>query len=217
MSREQADTREFVSILSEDGTFRLKVPEGTEGAVVRKGEVNGTPFEKTELAFKALTGFITKVELQDSTFDRDGKKVTIKFLQVTIKDDAGELTISTPASSSFAQSLMKLLPAMDFTQEYRLAPYSFDNDKGKTVKGISVSEAGDKDKKIKNFFFDPKTEKNINGFPEPTGDTKKYTKNKWKAYFGDVEDFLIEYTEKNIVPKFAEVEEDIEKDALDNF
>lgn len=216
MTREQADTRTFVSILSEDGTFRINVPEGTEGAVARDWSVGNDSGTKHELAFKALTAKVTKVETSEATFDRDGKKVKVKFLQVTLLDSEGELTLSLPVGNSFAQSLMKQLPNMDFAKEYRFAPFSFTNDKGKEVKGISITEGSDKEKKVGNFFYDSKEEKNVNGFPEPEGDTKKYTSNKWKAYFGEVEDFLVGYIEENIVPKFA-ADASIEEDAVAKF
>jgi len=206
MAREKDNSKEFVSILSSDGSLRLTVPEGTEGAVKREYTVTDektkeeTTKTKNEIVFKALSGKVSNVSFADTKFGT--------LLQITITDEEGDLTISTNASNNFGIDLMKKLPAMDFSKDYRLSPFSFEGDKGKAIKGVSISEGIEQDKeapKVTNFFWDGK--KDINGFPTPKGDTEKYTKNKWKAYFGEVEDFLIEYTKENILPKFAEKSE----------
>jgi len=184
MSRETQDTKNYVSILASDGTFRLSVPEGTPGEVKREWEVDGKKGTKNEIVYKSLTGKISGVSFVTADFG--------KLLQVTLLDEEGELTISTSASNNFATDLMKKLPSLDLSQEYKFKPYSFEDDKGKTLKGVSITLG---EEKMKNFFYDG-TE-NTNGFPSPKDGGKGFTKNKWKAYFGEVEDFLIEYTEKN--------------------
>jgi len=201
MAREKGSSKEFVSILASDGSFRLTVPEGTEGAVKREYtiEEEGKEVKKTknEIVFKALSGKVTDVSFVDTKFGT--------LLQVTVTDEEGDLTISTNASNNFGTDLMKKLPAMDFSKDYRLAPFSFEGENGKNIRGVSISEGIEQGKeapKATNFFYDGK--KDINGFPSPKGDVKKYTKNKWKAYFGEVEDFLIDYTKENILAKFAE-------------
>lgn len=96
---------------------------------------------------------------------------------------------------------------MDFAKEYRVAPFSFEGDNGKNIRGVSISEGLEQDKeapKVANFFWDGK--KDLHDFPTASGDTTKYTKNKWNAYFGQVEDFLVEYTNDNIIPKFEKTE-----------
>lgn len=206
MAREKDNSKEFVSILSSDGSLRLTVPDGTEGAVKREYKVTDektkeeTTKTKNEIVFKALSGKITDVAFAETKFG--------VLLQVRVTDEEGDLTISTNASNNFGIDFMKKLPAMDFSKEYRLAPFSFEGEKGKTIRGISISEGLEQDKeapKVTNFFWDGK--KDIHDFPAPKGDTTKYTKNKWKAYFGEVEDFLIDYTKANVLPKFAEKSE----------
>lgn len=197
MAREQANTQEYVTILSSDGTFRLSVPEGTEGAVTRDWEVGEKSGTKHELVFQALSGKITNVEFSEQDFGT--------LLQVEITDEAGPLVISTSASNNFGIDLMKKLPSLDLEKEYRLSPYTIEKENGKTAKGVSIIEGTKYDKeasKVPNFFWDAKKESTTEGFPEPKGDTEKYTKNKWKAYFGEVEDFLIDYTKENTIPKF---------------
>jgi len=202
MSRETADTQEYVSILSSDGTFRLPVAEGTPGAVRREWSVDDKTGVKNELVYKSLSGKITKVDIVAAEFGT--------LLQVDITDDEGTLTISTNASNNFGIDLMKKLPAMKMNKEYRLAPFSFIDKTGKSKKGVSITEVveGKDSPKVENYFYDKDKKEEKNGFPTPEGDTTKYTKNKWKAYFGTVEDFLVEYTKnettKNIIDPLAE-------------
>lgn len=183
--RETKDTKNYVSILASDGTFRLSVPEGTSGAVKREWSVDDKSGVKNEIVFKSLTGMITDVGFVATDFG--------KLLQITITDEEGDLTISTSASNNFSIDMMKKLPNIDKTKEVKFSPYSFVDDNEKSQKGVSIEQDG---VKIKSYFYDVETKTNLHGFPSPEGDTSKYTKNKWKAYFGSVEDFLIEFTDK---------------------
>lgn len=194
MARERKDQNEYVSILA-DGSFRLSVPEGTEGAVVREYETSeGMKATKNELVLQAISGKVTKVDFVTTNYGT--------LLQITVSDEGQDLIISTGTSSNFGTDLMKRLPSFDFSKNYRFAPYSFTNDDGKNVRGVSIIEGLTfvKDaSKIPNFFWDAKKEKVLHDFPQPKGDTKKYTKNRWKSFFGDVEDFLIEYIKDNVI------------------
>lgn len=174
MSREIKDTKNYVSILSADGTFRLSVPEGTEGAVKRDWTVGDKSGTKNELVYKSLTGKITNVDVVETEIGR--------LLQVTITDEIGDLTISIATNSNFATDLMKKLPNVNKEKDVKFTPYSFTNDKDKLVKGVTVEQDG---VKIESFYKD-----NANGIPVPE-EGKTYTKNKWKSYFGEVEDFLV--------------------------
>lgn len=217
MARETSDQKEFVSILASDGSFRLKVPKGTEGAVEREYENDDKELiTKHEIVFKALSGKVTDVSFSATKFGN--------LLQVTVTDEEGDLTISTNASSNFGTDIMKKLPSMDFSKEYRFAPYSFENEKGKNVRGVSISEGIDQNKdsaKVQNFFYDAKKKEDTNGFPESQYDaimalSEGKRKNKWKAYFGEIEDFLVDYTEKEVMPKLVAVEAEAEE-GEDNF
>jgi phage-related protein len=187
------DTTNYVSI-SPDGDFRLPAKEGEEGAVLRAYELkDGTKGEKWEILANSIAGKITGINFVTTEYGR--------LLQITLDDD---LAISVSTTSNFATDLMKKLPALDLSKTYLFSPFAFENEKGKTVKGVTIIEGEEYNKeapKVKNYFSDG--EKSINDFPEPKGDTTKYTKNKWKSYFGEVEDFLVEYTEKNVAPKLV--------------
>lgn len=198
MAREQAiEQKPFVKILA-DGSFRLEVPEGTEGSQKRDYEVDGVKGTKNEIVYNNITGTITNVDIVDTKFG--------DLIQVTVTDEEGDLIISTSTSGNFGSDIMKKLPGMDFSKMYKFTPYSFiPEGKDNPLKGVSIMN--DMEEKITSFFWDSKKEEAVNGIPVPEKD-KSYTKNQWKSYFGQVEDFLIDYTKTNIVSKFNKDEED---------
>lgn len=217
MSREQADTKEYVSILA-DGTFRLPVPEGTEGAVKREWEVDDKSGVKNELVFRALMGYVTNVDLVDTEFGT--------LIQVDITDKEGTLTISTGVNNNFGSDLLKKLPNLDPAKEYRFAPWTMDKENGKTAKGVSITEGGQKELKVGNFFYDEEKKEEINGMPTPDESIKelegKKRSNAWKKYFMDVEEFLVDYAKENLVEKFNtktvdEIFDEITKDEEEAF
>lgn len=181
---------EYVTVLS-DGTLRLVVPEGTEGAVKREYETStGEKGVKYELVFNTLVGHVTGVAFHDGDFG--------KLLQLTVNDGKGDMILSLSTATNFGEDVMKKLPNIDFTKECSFSPFSFTNEKGKSVKGVSIVQEGEK---IKNFFqsTDPEIKEPINGYPKAKGDTTKYSKDKWKIYFLEAREFLTEYIEENVV------------------
>lgn len=184
MALEKINKDTFVSILSSDATFRLVVPEGTPDSIKREYEDStGKKGVKNELVFNKMTGKITNVAFAETNFG--------KLLQLTITDEKGPIILSVSTAQNYGEDLMKKLPNLDLSQDVELAPYSFTDERGKSRKGVSVVQNGNK---IKNFFYNEETKENINGFPSPKGDTKKYSKDKWKIYFLEARDFLCEYT-----------------------
>ena len=189
---------EMYRVLASEGSFVKKVPEGTEGSRVRTYLNPKTETEETvsEDVIKAFTGYIRDISLEEKDWG--------EVLMITLVDSEGEVLISLNADSNFGTDFMKKIPNVDLTKEVRLAPYSFE-DGDKKVRGITVEQEGEK---IYSFFSAKDGDKvtSINGFPEPEGDTSKYTKKKWRDYFGvDVYNFLRDYTVDNIVPKFEDL------------
>lgn len=225
MSRETKDTKEYVSILASDGTFRLSVPEGTPGSVKREWSVDDKSGVKNELVFKALSGKITGVDIVDTDFGT--------LIQVDVTDKEGTLTISTGVNNNFGGDLLKKLPNLQPNKEYRLAPYAFKDEKENIKKGVSITEveegvAAKDSKKIDNFFYDAKANTVINGMPIADEGIKelegKKRTNAWKKYFMDVEEFLVDYAKANLVGRFTkseapvvEVEVSAEQKAVDDF
>lgn len=194
-----ADYPPIMNILGSDGTLRLTVPEGTEGAVFREYETSdGKKGSKWELIFKSLSGKISNLQTHDGDYGMN--------LMLTLEYDGGEDTISIGTGTPFGEDFMKKLPNINLDEYIDFAPYAFTDDGGKLRKGVSIKQG---DTKIQNFFYKPSEEKggkgeNVNGYPNPDGDTSKYTKDDWKIYFMQARKFLVKYTEDHFLPKFAD-------------
>lgn len=199
---EQKDDKNYVNILGSDGSLRMTVDENTEGAKRREYETSdGKTGVKWELVFKSISGMVKDISFYDGSF---GENILIDF-----ENDDEVLTLSVNTASNFGEDLMKKLPNIDFSQRVSMTPYAFEDEKGKVRKGLTINNQGDK---IQNFFYDPIAKKNINNYPDPKpnkGD-KPYTKDDWKIYFIETRKFLTEYTQENILPKFANKEKLIE-------
>lgn len=199
----------YVSILSSDGTFRLVVPEGTEGSIVREYETSdGKKGSKTELVFNKLDGMITNVEFHGGEFGKN--------LLVTVDDgQADPVVVSMNCAQAYGEDFMKKLPSIDLSKPVIISPYAFEDDKKKMKKGVSIVQ---NDAKVRNFFYDEVEKKETNGFPAPEGDTSTYDSDSWKVHFIKVRKFLVDYVEKNVMPKFKGAKpaaEGAPKDLLD--
>ncbi len=186
MALEKVERKNYVSILGSDASLRIVVKEGTEGSEVREYETSdGKKGKKTEMVFQKLTGKITNVAFQDGDFG--------KMLQLTVSDDAGDLVLSVSTEQNFGEDIMKKLPNIDLSKEVTISPFTFEDDKGKTKKGVTITQ---NDVKIKNFFYDEAAKQNSNGYPNVEVG-KTYDKDDWKIYFMQARKFLVGYiTEK---------------------
>lgn len=181
LTKREGGDKKFITVLA-DGKFHQTVPEGTEGAVVReyedKDDVKKT---KTELVFDEVSGVITKIAFKDGDYG--------KMLELEI-DNEGIVSIGT--ASNFGEDLMKKLPNVKLSEVVKLVPYSFETDKGKTKKGITVYQ---NDKKIESFYWDNETKKAINGIPEAEAGLD-YKSEDGKIFFMTVRKFLVEEVKK---------------------
>jgi hypothetical protein len=189
----EKETRTYINVLA-DGTFRVVVPEGTEGAVRRDwdskdGKTKGTKFERV---YESVEGLITNVMLYDGDYGTN--------LQLSIDD--GEL-VSLGIATPFGEDIMKKLPNVDFDKKVKLVPYSFEDDNGRTRRGITIYQGH----KIDNFFYDKEKREPVNGYPIPEGDTKTYGTDDWKIFYLKARKFLVDYTMNNC-PKFNVVKEE---------
>lgn len=177
---QEANNARFLTVVG--GKLREKVDEGTEGAVKRSGEVAGNPFEKWELIYPGITGFITKVELQDGKY---GKNVLAHFTD----ENDNEYIVSLGAENSrTGVPFMMALPNLDLTKEVTLKPYKFDNDKGENVEGIKITQEGNP---IKSAFYDPEKKENLRGMPK--AEPNKRGEVNWKLYFAQRDEWLQNY------------------------
>ncbi len=197
-------------ILGSDGTLRLQVDPGTEGAKLRQYETSdGKKGEKWELTFKGLEGTISNIQEYEGDYGKN--------LMVTIAYDGGADTVSLSTTSPFGEDFMKRLPSLDLSRPIRFSPYSFEDDRGKVRKGVSIVQEGhgwEKDK-APNFFYDLENKKNLHGYPEPEGDVDKYDKDDWKIYFTKCRKFLVNYTEEKIMPQFAHLSRKVEVSSVE--
>lgn len=181
-------TREQVTYMQigANGDIRLTVPEGTTGAVRREYEDRETKElkHKFEMVYSAIDGLIGDITIMAGKFGDN--------LIVPLKDVAsGEvITLSVGLTSNFGEDFMKKMPNIDYSKPVVITPFSFTSDKGKAIKGVDIKQDGEK---VKNYFRDDVAKKNINGLPEPDGDTRSYTKDDWKIYFLTTRKFLINF------------------------
>lgn len=179
------DRPQYFNVLASDGTFRKVVDQSTEGAVRRDYETSdGKKGTKWELKADSIEGVISRLGIYEGEY---GKNILI-----ALGDEDGEVIISLSSSSNFGEDFMKKLPAIDMTKPVKLSPYSFEDDKGKTRRGISIMQ---NEKKIESAYSE-KNEKTgkwkvTNGMPETDGDTAKFDTDDWKAHFIKVRKFLL--------------------------
>jgi len=200
MSREKQEEQiEMYRVLASEGSFVKKVDKGTPNSRVRTYTNPKTETEETvtEDVVKAFIGYIRNIELVEQDWG--------EVLMITLLEDNGkEVNLSFNADSNFGIDIMKKLPNVDPMKLVRLAPYSFESE-GKKLRGVTVEQDAEK---IYTFFSEKNgdTVKSINGFPEPKGDTSKFTKKNWRDYFGvDVYNFLRDYTVDTTIPKFDDL------------
>lgn len=194
----------YISIKA-DGKLHETVSRETEGAVFREYETStGEKGSKWELVYKNVEGYITNIKFEEGDYGEN--------LQITIKDGDEEVTLSEGVGTSFGEDMLKKLPALNFTKRVGFSPYSFENEKGKLIKGVSVYQQSDK---VTNFFYDFEKKEGLHGFPMPEGDTAEYKKDDWKIYFLQVRKFLVKYAKENLVSKFPIEVDDISPEDID--
>jgi len=191
--------RTYASIIS-DGTIRVPTDESNPKAILREYETSdGKKGTKHELVYKSLIGTIKYVNFYDGDFG--------KTLSIVIADDGEEdITLTLGVTTSFGSDMMKKLPNIDFSLPVTLNPYSFIDDKGKNKKGLTVIQ---NKQKVLNYFYDEATKGTLFDFPVPEKEYGKMDKDDWKIYFILVSKFLVNYTEKNIIPNFQTIDNEI--------
>ncbi len=180
-----------------NGEFRTKVPEGTVGALERINKNNVRVFERK---VSSLAGRIENIAIEASDFGRQ--------LKITLDANASgsNPVLSFGIESKDGRDILKKLPSVDFAQEVCFTPYRF-TPEGETQEksGVTLAqenEDGDFTRKIGNFFFDPIKKAFTNNFPTISWDDA--TESQQKIYKIQRDEFLLDYTVKNILPKFGE-------------
>lgn len=200
MSSEQKNESNKIYYSVFDQKFRTRVPEGSEDALSR---INKLGKQVHEREISALFGVIEDLAIEDSDYG--------KQLKITLdKNDEGKNpVINFGVESKNGRDVLKLLPAIDFSQEVRILPYRFTpDDKDEEVSGISIShrdEEGKFTKKVGNFYYDPTTKKYLHNYPV-LADWDKATESEQKIYKIQRDEFLLNETKKVIEKSFSEKE-----------
>lgn len=193
----------FAKILA-DGNLHIQAEDPkAEGVVARKVEKSdGTEVVYMEHVYNSISGKITSLEVKDGDFGRN--------LYIAIDN---EIVVSAGTSNSFGLELLKKIPNIDVAKEVTIAPYSFTDENGRSVKGVNVYQDG---AKVFSFFQEGtgKDTKNLHGYPD-VDEAKKPEKTEktkwskfWQKYFDDVEEFLVEYVQKNHTIAYEEAKDE---------
>ena len=189
----------FYSVIG--GSFRVQVSADHPEAVRRDwtsadGSKSGTKYERI---IKSLVGHIEDIQFRDGEY---GMQIMVAL---DPNADGWKPVIALPTGSREAEDLMRKLPGVDFTKEVKLRPFNFEGNDGE-VRGMEIlqSDGTDFTIKVKNFFRDAEKKENINGFPNPEGDTSSYSKDDWKLYFLQARKFLVSYTRDKVSAAVAQ-------------
>jgi hypothetical protein len=188
-----------------DGSLRVRAEENQEGAIARTYEEEkekGVKIKRTvwEFDYTELGGTVTKIDLKEGKFGRT--------INIHIGDGGDKYILSTATKNKYGSCMLKKLPNIDFTKSILFKPYDFTSDEGKELRGVTILQD---DVKIDGAFWDPEAKKSLLGLPEvdeakrPERSQKTKWENFWKAYFAEVEEFLVDYAEKNVLDKIPEV------------
>ncbi len=199
----------FASVLA-DGLIHVKVKEATEGAVKRMFATDDDKKKQRKDPTHLPTGFAWEHQytelsgiIQEVSFRKGQYGLSLQIVVADEEDeDAKPITLSLGVASNFGEDMMKKLPNINMKLPVTLAPYSFENDRGKNQRGITVTQENKKGEKVKitSYFHEQNKEgktDTTNGYPPITKNSAK----DWKKYFESARDFLVEYTEENVATK----------------
>lgn len=196
-----------------EGALRQPVPKGTPGAEERDWQAGGESGTAYELVHNAVFGRIVAVDFFEG--EKNGKRFTTLNITLDADEDGKFPRLGVPVGSKYAQDIMKKLPNVNFLEEVRIRPFSFTPDgEDKEITGVEITHRGSDDKfskKVENYFTKKDGEKwvQVNGFPIRSKPWSEQSEGERKIYRIQVEEFLINYTKENIIPKVAQVTTDL--------
>lgn len=207
----------FFSVLA-DGKFHHAVEENHPGAVKREYETSdGKTGVKWDIIADSISGLIESITIREGAF---GKQLQIYFS----KGEDEPVVVSLSLNSNYAEDFLKKLPNVKRDVEVTVVPYSFEDEKGKNKKGMTVYQ---EDEKVTGYYHelvdkgDKKVLKAINGYPEVPKEafskTKPWDSDDWKMFFTQARKFLVSELEKNPLyrdPKAVPTEAEAELDEI---
>lgn len=186
MKGQDTGFRSYLSV--KDGKIRESATEDTPGAKLRSGKLkDGSTFEKWELVYKYLSGFITAIEYDDS--GKFGARWNI-----SMQDGDENYVLQLTANARETADFLQRLPNVDFTQPVKLVPYKF-KDSGSA--GIVIYQGDDK---LGNYFIEKVGDliNPLHGYPVSEPGVKG---DEFKLYAMQRDIFLKKYIIGNVIPK----------------
>lgn len=202
MAREEIrENNQYYTIIG--GTFRIQVSKDDPSAVRRDwtsadGSSSGTKYERI---VSALVGYIEDIQFRDGEY---GMQV---YIMLDENADGSKPVIALSTASREGEDFLKKLPNINLLKEVRLRPFNFEGDRGDEVRGMEVTQQDGEGKytvKATNYFRDAEKKENVNGYPNPEGDTDEYSKDDWKLYFLQARKFLVNYTKESMQAAVAQ-------------
>lgn len=190
----------FFTVLGSTGNFHQKVDEGTPGAKYREYETSdGNKGGKWELTARSIEGEIEMVSFYDGDF---GTNILIYFTLEEGEEEQDRMIVSLATSTPFGEQFMEKLPHINKGDVVKLTPYSFEDENGKSRRGITIVLNGSQEK-LDSFYqaYDAENKKWLSkeGFPTPEGDTSKFKSDDWKLYFLQKKKYLMAEVQNHVL------------------
>lgn len=112
------------------GSFRITVPEGADGSVIRENKEGKVV---SELIFSSLSGYITDIKKEDSKYGLQVK--------ISIKADK-DYTLSLGYSDGITSNLFKMLPNVNIAEPVEMSLVTKEED-GKKRTSIFMKQNGE--------------------------------------------------------------------------
>lgn len=176
------------------GRIVLTSKDEKPGYTPRVNQLGNTVHEQF---FEAFEGQLVSFRTNDSEY---GCQYIFSF-----KDEDGFVNIALNCDSGYARNLMNRLLAdnLDIKQVFRISPYQFQNNEGKSVSGLNIYQNGVK--------IEPKYKRE--DLPEAI---KIVTKKNTTWNFAPIGDFLEEKFNEKILPNLNSTLPFIKKEASEN-
>lgn len=218
--RKEKEGGNYISFKPSIGRLAIKSDQGDTEAEPRtyKNSQTGEDVTVYEKRFQYISGKVVGVSV-DTSGDYGSQ------LKITLRDGDTDYTLPVPLNKSWGTKVAEAMPNVKLDEEVLFTAYEdFTTNDGKEVQaGLSVKQNGERVFSHFNVKNGDKWERK-EGFPEyPAADTipdkaknkAKYTKF-WQDYYFSVEEFLIDWFEKNmtieyVAPVVEEKEEDTEE------
>lgn len=179
----------YLSIIS--GKLSQKVNADTQWAVKREYEVDGKKWEKWELHYKNLSGYITNMEFRQTDF--------WEIFALTIEQDWEVDILSINTDSRYFNDFGRKLKNIKLDQIITINPYDFEKS-WKQYRWLDIKQNWEK---ITDAYYDWENKKSLNWLPDVSdAEKKKYDKDDWRIFFVKIKKFLKEEIQKVELPSW---------------